>query len=197
MAREHCIKDMPIGGKGLVGSGKSLPLILELGLRCRKEGWEKKEERRRRDRGYLLGEVTGLMRREMEREGGRKEGSDKEGNGDAMDIDTEEITKEWEKKIEEVERMFRLVETQGKDGRRREMPDWAIDGISFNVMIDPVVVCFSCFPHHIFSLPSFYPLIFQSRHLEDANTLSHRPRQANRTNAQVSSSTSREAVPIR
>ncbi|KAK6598284.1 STIP1-like protein [Botrytis cinerea] len=61
------------------------------------------------------------------------------GNGDAMDIDTEEITKEWEKKIEEVERMFRLVETQGKDGRRREMPDWAIDGISFNVMIDPVV----------------------------------------------------------
>ena len=133
----------------------------------------------------------------MEREGGRKEGSDKEGNGDAMDIDTEEITKEWEKKIEEVERMFRLVETQGKDGRRREMPDWAIDGISFNVMIDPVVVCFSCFPHHIFSLPSFYPLIFQSRHLEDANTLSHRPRQANRTNAQVSSSTSREAVPIR
>ncbi|TGO53695.1 hypothetical protein BCON_0119g00190 [Botryotinia convoluta] len=139
MAREHCIKDMPIGGKGLVGSGKSLPLILELGLRCRKEGWEKKEERRRRDRGYLLGEVTGLMRKEMEREGGRKEGYDGERNGDAMDIDTKEITGEWEKKIEEVERVFRLVETQGKEGRRREMPDWAIDGISFNVMIDPVV----------------------------------------------------------
>lgn len=196
MAREHCIKDMPIGGKGLVGSGKSLPLILELGLRCRKEGWEKKEERRRRDRGYLLGEVTGLMRREMEKEGGRKEGYDGEGNGDAMDIDTKEITEEWEKKIEEVERVFRLVETQGKEGRRREMPDWAIDGISFNVMIDPVVVCFFIFrilyPRPI--VPSSTPFIITIEKI--LTYFSHRPKLANPTNAQVSFSISKEAVPI-
>ncbi|QSZ32572.1 hypothetical protein DSL72_002150 [Monilinia vaccinii-corymbosi] len=139
-ARLFCIKDMPVGGKGLVGSGKSLPSILDLGLRCRKEGWEAREERRRRERSGLMGEVIGLMRREAQRAGEAGAGA---GDGTRMQIDGEDEQASgaggWEHKIEEVERVFRLVETQGKEGRRREMPDWAIDGISFNVMIDPVM----------------------------------------------------------
>ncbi|KAB8292482.1 hypothetical protein EYC80_008196 [Monilinia laxa] len=142
-AREFCVKDMPVGGKGLVGSGKSLPSILDLGLRCRKEGWEAREERRMRERSGLVGEVVGLMRREGLARGGRERredvGGDQDGGEDRMDIDYHKASGGWEQKIEEVERVFRLVETQGKEGRRREMPDWAIDGISFNVMIDPVM----------------------------------------------------------
>lgn len=136
-AREYCVKDMPIGGKGLIGSGKSLPNILELGLRCRKEGWEAREEKRRRERRDLCGEVVGLMRREAGRRG-VSDDIDVDVNVNGSLINGEDITEEWKRKIEEVERVFRLVETQGKDGRRREMPDWAIDGISFNVMSDPV-----------------------------------------------------------
>ncbi|ESZ90898.1 E3 ubiquitin-protein ligase CHIP [Sclerotinia borealis F-4128] len=117
VARGFCEKGMETGEGD---TGKSLKSILELGLRCRREGWEIREEKRRRERRGLEGEVLGLMRREGN-EGGEK------GMGG------------WESKIEEVERVFRLVETQGKEGRRREMPDWAIDGISFNVMIDPVM----------------------------------------------------------
>ncbi|KAJ8062068.1 hypothetical protein OCU04_009847 [Sclerotinia nivalis] len=135
-AREYCIKDMPIGGKGLVGSGKSLPNILELGLRCRKEGWEVREEKRRRERGGLCEEVVGLMRREA---GIRGVGDDMDVDANGRSNDSEGVKEEWKRKIEEVERVFKLVETQGKDGRRREMPDWAIDGISFNVMSDPVM----------------------------------------------------------
>lgn len=131
------MRDMPVGGKGLVGSGKSLPSILDLGLRCRKEGWEAREERRMKERSGLVGEVVELMRREGVRRGDRV----RRDGEDHVDIDHDEASGDWERKIEEVERVFRLVETQGKEGRRREMPDWAIDGISFNVMIDPVMVC--------------------------------------------------------
>ncbi|KAI9651340.1 hypothetical protein NHQ30_001379 [Ciborinia camelliae] len=143
-AREFCIRDMPVGGKGLLGSAKSLPSILDLGLRCRKEGWEEREERRRRERAGLVGDVVALMRREGRRGVGdrvRRLGHDDDDDvGGVVGGNTDEkATEEWEKKIEEVERVFRLVETQGKEGRRREMPDWAIDGISFNVMIDPVM----------------------------------------------------------
>ncbi|KAG4025295.1 hypothetical protein MFRU_061g00140 [Monilinia fructicola] len=142
-AREFCVRDMPVGGKGLVGSGKSLPSILDLGLRCRKEGWEAREERRMKERSGLVGEVVELMRREGVRRGDRVRrdgvGGDQDGGEDHVDIDHDEASGDWERKIEEVERVFRLVETQGKEGRRREMPDWAIDGISFNVMIDPVM----------------------------------------------------------
>ncbi|KAM3076785.1 hypothetical protein ACMFMG_003743 [Clarireedia jacksonii] len=119
-AREECVRE---GGKML-----SLPNILELGLKCRKEWWEEKERRRMRDRPGLLGEVLGLMERE-ERE--RVEGKEPE--------EAQNVSGEWAGKKEELERVFRLVETMGKEGRRREMPDWAVDGISFNVMVDPVI----------------------------------------------------------
>lgn len=146
------MRDMPIGGKGLVGSGKSLPYILELGLKCRKEGWEVREERRRMERGGLEAEVLGLMSRE-----GRR--------GERMDVDgdSEKHAEEWEKKIAEVERVFRLVETQGKEGKRREMPDWAIDGISFNVMVDPVMVChFYSWIFSVFPFLTRWPYLFSS-----------------------------------
>jgi STIP1 family protein 1 len=125
-AREECVRE---GGKMV-----SLPHILELGLKCRKEWWEEKERRRTRERPGLLGEVLGLMERE---ERARVEGKEPD--------EVQKVSGEWAGKKEELERVFRLVETMGKEGRRREMPDWAVDGITFNVMTDPVVVSFlSC-----------------------------------------------------
>jgi STIP1 family protein 1 len=120
-AREECVRE---GGKMV-----SLPNILELGLKCRKEWWEEKERRRIRETPGLLGEVLGLMEREEE---ARVEGKDPE--------EVQKVKGEWEGKKEQLERVFRLVETMGKEGKRREMPDWAVDGITFNVMTDPVVV---------------------------------------------------------
>ncbi|PQE27818.1 hypothetical protein CJF32_00010132 [Rutstroemia sp. NJR-2017a WRK4] len=119
-AREECVRE---GGKMV-----SLPNILELGLKCRKEWWEEKERRRIRETPGLLGEVLGLMDRE---ESARVEGKDPE--------EVQKVKEVWEGKKEQLERVFRLVETMGKEGKRREMPDWAVDGITFNVMTDPVV----------------------------------------------------------
>jgi hypothetical protein len=127
-AHRLCVEEICVGGKG----GSSIGPITELVLRCKKEDWERREEGRLRLRGGLLEELVGLL---------GKEGKDGEG------------------KVEELRRVFASANVKEGEGegesRRRKVPDWCVDDITFSVMLDPVVVSFipSCFP-----FPSPHPI---------------------------------------
>jgi hypothetical protein len=51
-----------------------------------------------------------------------------------------------EKKVEELRRIFDAAKIGGGEARRRKVPDWCVDDITFSVMLDPVVVSLSPFP---------------------------------------------------
>ena len=58
-----------------------------------------------------------------------------EGSGEGTDT---------EQKVGELMSVFEMAKIGGEDARRRKVPDWAIDDITFSVMLDPVIVC-TCF----------------------------------------------------
>jgi len=51
-----------------------------------------------------------------------------------------------EKKVEELRRIFDAAKIGEGEARRRKVPDWCVDDITFSVMLDPVVVSLSPFP---------------------------------------------------
>ncbi|KAH6634884.1 hypothetical protein B0J18DRAFT_406482 [Chaetomium sp. MPI-SDFR-AT-0129] len=112
---------------------KSLGTITAHVLKCKKERWDDAEKRRVREVSALEREVMELLRREREvavREAG--------GDGIGGDALQREVDEEWEDKMLKMREVFekaRPVEEQ----KRREVPDWAIDDISFGVMVDPVI----------------------------------------------------------
>ena len=62
-----------------------------------------------------------------------------------------------EKKVEELRRIFDAAKIGEGEARRRKVPDWCVDDITFSVMLDPVVVSLSPFP-----IPLFFPFPFLS-----------------------------------
>ena len=115
-AHRICVAD---GVKGQASLGP----ITDLVLRCKKADWERREKERLRGTSGLLGELEALLARERDRDGG------------------EEEKREWEEKIALLRTTFELARVNGEEERKRKVPpDWLIDGISFDVMVDPVVV---------------------------------------------------------
>ena len=111
IAHKFCVEEIHKGGKG----GGSIGPITELVLRCKKEWWEEEEEKRLRGREGLLGEVMDAL----------------EQNGEGN------FSRD---KIEDVRRVFEQAGSVDQDKRRRRVPDWCVDDITFSVMLDPVVV---------------------------------------------------------
>lgn len=109
---------------------KSLTTITAHVLRCKKERWDDREKRRVREDADLELEVLGLL--EKERLAAAKE------VGDLDEGSRREIEDEWRAKIERMRDVFEKARPTKQ--KRREVPDWAIDDISFCVMVDPVVV---------------------------------------------------------
>lgn len=106
---------------------KSLGLANKLVLRCKKERWEDKERRRSRERSALERELVESMENERN-------------NAVSATVDeaeAEDIRKEWDAKIDTLKSTFELA--AGEAGKRRKVPDWAIDDITFSIMVDPVV----------------------------------------------------------
>jgi STIP1 homology and U-box containing protein 1 len=134
-AHELCVGEIEGGGKG----GASLGVITGLVLRCLKEDWERREEERIRGLEGTLEGVVGCLERE-------RDGRIARLDDDSVGV-VEAIRKEYEMRTEEVRAAF---EVAGKTERRREVPDWAVDDITFGVMVDPVVVCPS-FPNLLYS----------------------------------------------
>ncbi|KAH7314248.1 U-box domain-containing protein [Rhexocercosporidium sp. MPI-PUGE-AT-0058] len=131
-AHEFCVEECMTGGKG----ASSIGPITELVLRAKKEDWERKEDERVKGLGGLLGDVVRGLERERD-----AELKAIEGEGEEREKREKEIAGVWEKKIEDVKKVFESAEgSAGTDeSRRRKVPDWCVDDITFSVMLDPVV----------------------------------------------------------
>ena len=108
---------------------KSLSPITAQVLTCKKERWDQLEKRRIREGQELENETISLMERERD--------SMLESCGDD-EIERKQVAEEWDTKIGRLRETFERARVESE--KRREVPDWAIDDISFGIMVDPVVV---------------------------------------------------------
>ncbi|CAF3657915.1 unnamed protein product [Fusarium graminearum] len=106
---------------------RSLAAVTSLVLRCKKERWDDREKKRMRQAKDLEREVLDMLTREKEAALAETE--------DGME--KQEIEEETQAKIERMENIFEIARADAE--KKREIPDWAIDDISFGFMIDPVV----------------------------------------------------------
>jgi len=107
---------------------KSLQSVTTQVLRCKKERWEDAERRRAREGGHLELIVRELMKRE--REAAMKEAEDER--------DRQEISDEWDQKLGLLSNIFEKA--RSASDKKRTVPDWVVDDISFSIMTDPVIV---------------------------------------------------------
>lgn len=107
---------------------KSLAAVTAQVLSCKKERWEARERRRVREGAELEGEALALLER------GREDAL----QGVEAEFERRDVEAEWEGKIAAMKRTFEAA--RDANSRRREVPDWAIDDISFSIMVDPVIV---------------------------------------------------------
>ncbi|KAE8450484.1 hypothetical protein EG329_006214 [Mollisiaceae sp. DMI_Dod_QoI] len=120
-----CMEEVRNGGKG----ASSLEPITELVHKCTKEEWEGRERERIRNEENLLGELVRDLEEKRDREVERLE------RECAGEIQINEAKQESEAKIESLRDVF----DKSGQAKRRKVPDWCIDDISFAFMLDPVV----------------------------------------------------------
>ncbi|KAF4454665.1 STIP1 likey and U-box containing 1 [Fusarium albosuccineum] len=106
---------------------RSLAAVTALVLRCKKDRWDDRERKRVRETKDLEREVLEMLAREKD--------AALEETDDGME--RQEIEEESESKIERMKEIFERARADAE--KRREVPDWAIDDISFGIMVDPVV----------------------------------------------------------
>ncbi|KAI6708704.1 U-box domain-containing protein [Diplocarpon mali] len=136
-AHAYCVEEVHSGGKG----ASSIGPITDLVLRCKREVWEEKERERERQRVGLLGDVINALEKQRRDEVQRLEGEDAlEGEGMVeRNKRLKEFEEKWDKKIENTRVVFERAELEERVKRRRKVPDWVVDNITFSVMLDPVV----------------------------------------------------------
>lgn len=106
---------------------KSLSSVTKLVLRCKKERWEDIERRRLRLRSDLEKELHDLLQRERDSAVAMAEDP----------AEQQDIHNEYDAKLETLTGTFQLA--RGEEGKRRQVPDWAVDDITFGIMVDPVI----------------------------------------------------------
>ncbi|KAK0671617.1 putative CHIP protein [Cercophora samala] len=107
---------------------KSLTNVTAQVLRCKKEKWDYEEKRRKRETSDLEEEVLTLLKKEKDAALDGEDGGGSRG---------EELTREWEDKLRRVKEVFEKA--REKEEKRREVPEWAVDDITFGFMVDPVI----------------------------------------------------------
>ncbi|KAF7546811.1 hypothetical protein G7Z17_g8170 [Cylindrodendrum hubeiense] len=106
---------------------KSLAAVTALVLKCKKDRWDERERRRVRETRQLENEVLTLLENEKRND-----------IADAMDdIEQKEIEEEADAKATHMRNIFERARENSE--KRREVPEWAIDDISFCILVDPVV----------------------------------------------------------
>jgi STIP1 homology and U-box containing protein 1 len=136
-AHRFCVEEIYRGGKG----GSSIGPITELVLRCKKEWWEEKEEARLKAMPGLLQELIGGL--EQKKKWALKAAIEEHTAPNGIMLEEEvraDVERQYKGKIEELRSTFEVAGRTGEEGRRRKVPDWCVDDISFAVMLDPVVV---------------------------------------------------------
>ncbi|KAK5988115.1 E3 ubiquitin-protein ligase CHIP [Cladobotryum mycophilum] len=107
---------------------KSLAAVTALVLKCKKDRWDHLEKKRRRENQDLEREVLDLLRRDRD-ETLMAVGDD--------DFEKKTVREEAEGKMNMIAKMFE--QTRAQSEKRREVPEWAIDDITFGFMVDPVI----------------------------------------------------------
>ncbi|KAI1496973.1 U-box-domain-containing protein [Biscogniauxia marginata] len=106
---------------------KSLAAVTNQVLRCKKNRWDEMEKKRVREGQELEADVIAIMERERE----------DMVNSCTNNLDRAQVQEEWDRKIELMKTTFEKSRAAAE--KRREVPDWAIDDISFGIMVDPVM----------------------------------------------------------
>lgn len=123
-ALDHALRAHELG---IATADKSLSAITAQVLKCKKERWEDLDRRRKREGAELESEVMAMM--ERERDEALRETAD--------NVERSEVEAEWQQKMAHMKTVFEKA--RPAEERRRTVPDWIIDDISFAVMVDPVV----------------------------------------------------------
>ncbi|KAF4126921.1 STIP1-like proteiny and U-box containing protein 1 [Geosmithia morbida] len=103
---------------------KSLDMTMAQLLRCRHERWQRREAARRREAQDLEREVLDLLAAQTRRDADEAE----------SDLDRAAIADEGEQKARAMQAIFERAR-QDAD-RKRDVPDWLVDDISFNAAIN-------------------------------------------------------------
>jgi STIP1 homology and U-box containing protein 1 len=119
---------------------RSVTNVNQLVLNSKQASWALREKTRLREQNTLLEELKGgLIKERDQRVAGIREEIAK---GTLLFEEEEEVNFAFEatnKKIETLERVFNAASEPSF--KKREVPEWAIDNITFAVMHDPIVVC--------------------------------------------------------
>ncbi|KAI0165592.1 U-box domain-containing protein [Xylariaceae sp. FL1272] len=113
---------------GSTTNDKSLPNLTQQVLRCKREIWEAREKRRIRETQQLENETIALMERERD---------DMVATGQDAG-EQNQIREEWDQKIELLRATFDRART-ASERKRESPPAWAVDDITFDIMVDPVM----------------------------------------------------------
>ncbi|PTB53773.1 hypothetical protein M431DRAFT_444049 [Trichoderma harzianum CBS 226.95] len=149
---------------------KSLGAVTAMVLKCKKDRWGDREKKRLRLEREVEERMLDLLRRDR----------DEMLMAEESEIERRMIEEEANEKIATLSSVFEASRSQNQ--KKREVPDWAIDDISFDIMVDPVIVSFLTLDIHLYKRDSI--LIFP-----------HRQKQANPTNAPPSWSISAATPP--
>ena len=109
---------------------RSLPIVTAHVLRCRRDRWDERERKRVREEHALEKEVREMLERQRHEDLTAASNEDEAYRAD--------VEAEWTDKLQRLEAVFERARAAAD--RKREVPDWAIDDISFGIMVDPVVV---------------------------------------------------------
>ncbi|KAF2125007.1 FMN-linked oxidoreductase [Dothidotthia symphoricarpi CBS 119687] len=113
--------------------------ISALVLKCKKAKWDIRERERVRRRGDLLSDLESLLetqyKKDMDEVDARIE-SNAVSRADGHE-EKEERKSEFEKKRDDLRTSFAISDPEHQ--QKREVPDYLVDGITFEIMHDPVV----------------------------------------------------------
>lgn len=114
----------------VLSEDKSITNITNHLLVCKRERWADKERRRARESGPLEAEVLAVMERE-------RAAALASLASDSSESEHSEVTNEWDAKLAQLRDTFERARSSAET--RRKVPEWAIDDITFCIMVDPVV----------------------------------------------------------
>ncbi|KHN98982.1 Tetratricopeptide-like helical [Metarhizium album ARSEF 1941] len=107
---------------------KSLTQITATVLRCKKERWEHRERLRPKEAHVLEATVLDLL---------AKDADEMLADPSIGEFEKGLIREDNEQRMQQVRSVFERARTQ--PDRKREVPEWVIDDISFGIMVDPVM----------------------------------------------------------
>ncbi|KAL5119456.1 hypothetical protein ACEQ8H_002726 [Pleosporales sp. CAS-2024a] len=113
--------------------------ISALVLKCKKAKWDIRERERIRRRGDLLSQLEATLETEYKRDTDDIDARMESGNVTRVQGQEEKQERklEFDQKRDDLRTAFAISDPNHQ--QKREVPDYLIDGITFEVMIDPVV----------------------------------------------------------